>query len=164
MIRLQSYLAGRWQEAAGAGAPLKDPVSGEVVATAAGDGLDLAEALAFARDKGGPALRALTFAARAGLINALAGVLADNRERYNAIARANSGNTVIDAALDVDGGIGTLKYYASLGRKLGEAKILAEASDDQLTKDEAFRGRHIWTTIRGVAVHINAFNFPSWGL
>jgi 3,4-dehydroadipyl-CoA semialdehyde dehydrogenase len=164
MIRLQSYLAGRWQDGAGNGASLKDPVSGEVIATASGDGLDMKEALAFARDKGGPALRALSFTARAGLINAVAGVLADNRERYNAIALANSGNTAVDAALDVDGGIGTLKYYASIGRKLGETRILAEASDDQLTKDEAFRGRHIWTTSARVAVHINAFNFPSWGL
>ncbi|KIL97664.1 Benzaldehyde dehydrogenase [Paramagnetospirillum magnetotacticum MS-1] len=164
MIRLQSYLAGRWQDGAGSGAQLKDPVSGEVLATASGDGLDMAEALAHARTKGGPVLRALSFAARAGLINAVAGVLAENRERYNSIALANSGNTALDAALDVDGGIGTLKYYASIGRKLGEAHLLAEATDDQLTKDEAFRGRHIWTTIQGVAVHINAFNFPSWGL
>ncbi|ARJ66613.1 phenylacetic acid degradation bifunctional protein PaaZ [Magnetospirillum sp. ME-1] len=164
MIRLQSYLAGRWQDGAGSGAQLKDPVSGEVLATASGDGLDMAEALAHARTTGGPALRALTFAQRAGLINAVAGVLAENRERYNSIALANSGNTAVDAALDVDGGIGTLKYYASIGRKLGEARILAEASDDQLTKDEAFRGRHIWTSSAQVAVHINAFNFPSWGL
>lgn len=164
MIRVQSYLAGRWQEGRGEGARLVDPVSGEVIATAAGDGLDMAAALAFAREKGGPALRALSFAARAELINKVAGVLAANRERYNAVALANSGNTAIDAALDVDGGIGTLKYYASLGRKLGEARLLVEATDDQLTKDEAFRGRHVWTTVRGVAVHINAFNFPSWGL
>lgn len=164
MIRLQSYLAGRWLDGAGSGAQLKDPVSGEVLASTSGDGLDMAEALAYARDKGGPALRALSFAGRAGLINALAGVLAENRERYNAVALANSGNTAVDAGLDVDGGIGTLKYYASIGRKLGEARLLAEATDDQLTKDEAFRGRHVWTSNRGVAVHINAFNFPSWGL
>jgi 3,4-dehydroadipyl-CoA semialdehyde dehydrogenase len=164
MIRVQSYLAGRWQEGRGEGARLVDPVSGETIATAAGDGLDMAEALAFARTKGGPALRAMTFAARAELINKVAGVLAANRERYNAVALANSGNTAIDAALDVDGGIGTLKYYASLGRRLGEARLLLEAGDDQLTKEEAFRGRHVWTTVRGAAVHINAFNFPSWGL
>lgn len=164
MIRLQSYLAGAWRDGKGEGAQLKDPVSGDVIATASGDGLDMAEALTHAREVGGPALRGLTFAQRAGLINAVAGVLAENRERYNAVAAANSGNTAMDAALDVDGGIGTLKYYASVGRKLGEAKILTEASDDQLTKDEAFRGRHIWTSSARVAVHINAFNFPSWGL
>ncbi|OAN52244.1 phenylacetic acid degradation bifunctional protein PaaZ [Paramagnetospirillum marisnigri] len=164
MIRLQSYLAGRWQDGSGPGAQLTDPVTGEELATASGDGLDLAEALDFARAKGGPALRALTFAARAGLINAVAGVLAENRERYNAIALANSGNTAMDAMLDVDGGIGTLKYYASLGRKLGEVHTLVEAGSDQLSKDENFRSIHLWTTVHGAAVHINAFNFPSWGL
>jgi len=164
MIRLQSYLAGRWQDGTGPGTPLKDPVTGEVLATASGDGLDMAEALDYGRSRGGPALRALTFAGRAGLINAAAGVLAENRERYNAIALANSGNTAGDAMLDVDGGIGTLKYYASLGRKLGEVHTLAEAGMDQLSKDENFRAMHLWTTICGVAVHINAFNFPSWGL
>ena len=164
MIRLQSYLAGRWQDGAGPGTPLKDPVTAEVLATASGDGLDMAEALDFGRTKGGPALRALTFAQRAGLINAVAAVLTENRDRYNAIAQANSGNTAGDAMLDVDGGIGTLKDYASLGRKLGEVHTLTEAGGDQLSKDENFRSLHLWTTVNGVAVHINAFNFPSWGL
>ena len=102
MIRLQSYLAGRWQDGTGPGTPLKDPVTGEVLATASGDGLDMAEALDYGRSSGGPALRALTFAGRAGLINALAGVLAENRERFNAIAQANSGNTAGAAMLDLD--------------------------------------------------------------
>ncbi len=164
MIRLQSYLAGRWQDGSGAGTQLRDPVSGVVLALACGDGLDTAQALDFARATGGPALRAMTFAQRAGLINAVAGVLTANRERYNAIAQANSGNTAADSMLDVDGGIGTLKYYASLGRKLGEVHTLTEAGLDQLSKDEAFRSLHLWTTLHGVAVHINAFNFPSWGL
>jgi 3,4-dehydroadipyl-CoA semialdehyde dehydrogenase len=164
MIRLQSYLSGCWQDGTGIGAKLVNPVSLETIATASGDGLNLAAALDHARAVGGPALRALTFAQRAGLINAVAGVLAENRDRYNAIALANSGNTPMDAALDVDGGIGTLKYYASLGRKLGEVKTLAEAGQDQLTKDENFKAMHLWTTVHGVAVHINAFNFPSWGL
>ncbi|TAN59919.1 MAG: 3,4-dehydroadipyl-CoA semialdehyde dehydrogenase [Magnetospirillum sp.] len=164
MIRLQSYLAGCWQDGSGPGTKLTDPVTAEVVATASGDGLDMAQALEHARAKGGPALRALTFAQRGALINAVAAVLTENRDRYNAIALANSGNTVGDAMLDVDGGIGTLKYYASLGRKLGEVHTLTEAGGDQLSKDENFRSLHLWTTNPGVAVHINAFNFPSWGL
>lgn len=164
MMRLQSYLAGRWQDGAGAGTQLSDPVTGETLATASGDGLNMAEALEHGRAKGGPALRALTFAQRAALINEVAAVLTENRDRYNAIALANSGNTAMDAMLDVDGGIGTLKYYASIGRKLGEVHTLVEAGGDQLSKDENFRSLHLWTTIHGVAVHINAFNFPSWGL
>ena len=164
MIRLQSYLAGRWQDGAGTGTLLSDPVTAEVLASASGDGLDMAEALDHGRAKGGPALRALSFAARAGLLTAVAAVLSENRERYNAIALANSGNTAMDAMLDVDGGIGTLKYYASLGRRLGEVQTLTEAGTDQLSKDENFRSLHLWTTNHGIAVHINAFNFPSWGL
>ena len=164
MIRLQSYLAGHWQDGSGTGTPLTNPMTGEMLATASGDGLDMAKALNYARTQGGPALRALTFAGRAGLINAVAAVLTENRERYNAIALANSGNSPKDAMLDVDGGIGTLKYYASLGRKLGEVHTLTEAGSDQLSKDETFRAIHLWTTNSGVAVHINAFNFPSWGL
>ncbi len=164
MMRLQSYLAGRWQDGAGAGTQLSDPVTGETLATASGDGLNMAEALEHGRAKGGPALRALTFAQRAALINEVAAVLTENRDRYNAIALANSGNTAMDAMLDVDGGIGTLKYYASIGRKLGEVHTLVEAGGDQLSKDENFRSLHLWTTVHGVAVHINAFNFPSWGL
>jgi len=164
MIRLQSYLAGRWQDGAGEGTALRDPATAQVLARASGDGLDLAAALEHARAKGGPALRALSFAQRAGLINAVAAILGENRDRYNDIARANSGNSPGDAMLDVDGGIGTLKYYASLGRKLGEVHTLADSGGDQLGKDAAFRSMHLWTTNHGVAVHINAFNFPSWGL
>ncbi|RAU23035.1 3,4-dehydroadipyl-CoA semialdehyde dehydrogenase [Paramagnetospirillum kuznetsovii] len=164
MIRLQSYLAGRWQDGNGPGTKLVDPVTAETLASASGDGLNMAEALDHARAKGGPALRALTFAGRAALINEVAGVLTENRERYNALSLANSGTTAHDTMLDVDGGIGTLKYYASIGRKLGEVHTLAEAGIEQMNKDENFRGMHLWTTVRGVAVHINAFNFPSWGL
>ncbi len=163
-MRLQSYLAGRWQDGSGPGSALVDPVTGATVAVASGDGLDLAEALAYARDTGGPALRAMSFAERAKLLADIAAVLVENRDRYAEIALQNSGNTAGDAAFDIDGGIGTLKYYAGLGRKLGDARTLVEASSDQLTKDEAFRAIHLWTPVQGVAVHINAFNFPSWGL
>jgi 3,4-dehydroadipyl-CoA semialdehyde dehydrogenase len=163
-MRLQSYLSGTWQDGSGPGVALIDPVTGEELARASGDGMDLAAALDFARTKGGPALRAMSYVRRAQMLADIAATLAENRDAYNQIALRNSGNTVGDAAFDVDGGIGTLKYYAGIGRKLGEGRFLAEAGGDQLTKDENFRGIHIWTPIEGVAVHINAFNFPSWGL
>lgn len=163
-MRLQSFLAGRWQDGAGDGTVLRDPVNGEELARASADGLDVDEALSYAREKGGPALRALTFAERAGLIADVAATLVANRDKYGEIALKNSGNTAADAAMDIDGGIGTLKYYAGLGRRLGETRLLAEDGSDQLTRDENFRAAHIWTPVRGVAVHINAFNFPSWGL
>lgn len=163
-MRLRSHLSGRWQDGAGAGTPLLDPVTGEELARASGDGLDLASALDFARAVGGPALRALTFAERAGLLAGIAATLTENRARYADIALRNSGSTAADAAFDIDGGIGTLKYYASLGRKLGDRRALVEPGDEQPTRDENFRALHLWTPVRGVAVHINAFNFPSWGL
>lgn len=160
-MRLNSFLAGRWQDGVGDGTLLRDPVTGETLASASGDGLDLGAALDHARRVGGAALRALTFAERGALLAAVAGVLVANRERYADIALRNSGNTAADAAVDIDGGIGTLKYYAGLGRKLGDVRLLADTGSEQLTRDEAFRAIHMWTPVPGVAVHINAFNFPS---
>ena len=105
-----------------------------------------------------------TYAERAKLLGAVADVLVANRARYEEIAIANSGNTKIDAAIDIDGGIGTLKYYARLGAPLGDAKALLDDKPVRLAKAENFQAIHLLTPRRGVAVHINAFNFPSWGL
>lgn len=163
-MRLTSYLNGRWQDGTGEGSALRDPVTGETLAHASAEGLDLAEGLTWARATGGPALRAMTYGQRAAMLRAIADVLTANREAYGEIALRNSGNTAVDAAMDIDGGIGTLKYYASIGKRLGDARLLMEAGSDQLAKDEAFRAAHIWTPVHGVAVCINAFNFPSWGL
>ena len=101
------------------------PVSGEMIATASAKGVDLRRALAFARKQGQGALRALNYAARAKLLGAVADALTANRAKYEGIAIANSGNTKVDAAIDIDGGIGTLKYYARLGAGLGEAQHAA---------------------------------------
>ena len=98
------------------------------------------------------------------MLGAVADVLIANRARYEEIAIANSGNTKIDAAIDIDGGIGTLKYYARLGASLGEAKALLDDKPVRLAKAENFQAIHLLTARHGVAVHINAFNFPSWGL
>ncbi len=127
-------------------------------------GLDLKAALDHARKRGGPALRALSFAERAKLIGAVADVLVANRAKYEEIAIANSGNTKIDAAIDIDGGIGTLKYYARLGGSLGAATFLLDEKPVRLAKAENFQAIHLLAPRHGVAVHINAFNFPSWGL
>jgi 3,4-dehydroadipyl-CoA semialdehyde dehydrogenase len=161
---LESYLAGRWARGEGVETELIDPTNGAVLATASAKGLDLAGALEFARSCGGAALGALCYAERAKLLSAVADVLAANRARYEKIAIANSGNTKIDAAIDIDGGIGTLKYYARLGAPLGEAKTLLDAEPVRLAKAENFQAIHLLVLRHGVAVHINAFNFPSWGL
>ena len=161
--RLESYLAGQWSRGEGVETELIDPVSGTVLATASARGLDLDAALAYARNHG-EGLRALTYAERARLLGAVADVLTANRARYEAIAVANSGNTRGDAAIDIDGGIFTLKYYARLGAGLGDARLLLDDKPVRLAKAENYQAVHVLAPRRGAAIHINAFNFPSWGL
>lgn len=164
MIRLQSFINGAWRDGAGDGRPFGNPVTGEALGVIDSTGLDMKSALDFARTQGGAALRAMTFAQRGALLDAIAGALTAKRASYDDIARLNSGNTKRDAAIDVDGGIGTLKYYARLGKSLSDMKYLIEDGQDQLNRDGTFFVRHVWSTRPGVAVCINAFNFPSWGL
>jgi 3,4-dehydroadipyl-CoA semialdehyde dehydrogenase len=161
---LESYLSGRWVRGDGVETRLVDPVKGDELATASAKGADLKGALAFARREGQGGLRNLGYAERAKLIGAVADVLTANRARYEEIAIANSGNTKTDAAIDIDGGIGTLKYYARLGAPLGAARTLLDEKPIRLAKAENYQAIHLMVPRRGVAVHINAFNFPSWGL
>ncbi|HTI87490.1 MAG TPA: 3,4-dehydroadipyl-CoA semialdehyde dehydrogenase [Alphaproteobacteria bacterium] len=163
-MKLASYVSGRWVEGSDQGTALIDPVLGTELARASTTGVDVGAALAFARDKGGAALRDMTFAQRGALIKGIADVLTAKRDSYFAIAQANSGNTKIDGAIDIDGGIGTLKYIARLGETLGAAKYLKDGKLERLSRDEAFQAMHVSVPIRGVGIHINAFNFPSWGL
>ena len=163
-MRLESYVEGRWVAGSGNGRPLHNPVTGEVVGHADATGIDIPAALAFARETGGAALAALTFAERGKLLKTIADILTTHREKYGEIARINSGNTAADAAIDIDGGIGTLRYYAKLGQSLGANATIIEAGEDQLAREPVFFARHLWTTRPGVAVQINAFNFPSWGM
>ncbi len=161
---LESYLSGRWMRGEGVETRLVDPVNGDELATVSAKGADLDGALAFARKQGQAGLRPLSYAERGKLIGAIADVLAANRPRYEEIAIANSGNTKTDAAIDIDGGIGTLKYYARLGAGLGEAHTLLDEKPVRLAKAENYQAIHLMLPRRGVAIHINAFNFPSWGL
>ncbi len=161
---LESYLSGQWSRGQGVETTLVDPVSGAALATASAKGLDLKGALDHARKQGQGSLRGLTYGERAKLVGAVADVLVANRARYEAIAIANSGNTKADAAVDIDGGIGTLKYFARLGSGLGEARALLDEKPVRLAKAENFAAIHLMLPRRGAAIHINAFNFPSWGL
>src|SRR5262249_55750141 len=122
--RLESYMCGGWARGEGAETTLVDPVTGASLATASAQGIDFAAALRFAREAGQAGLRNLSYGERAKLLGAVADVLVANRGRYEAIAIANSGNTKSDAAIDIDGGIGTLKYYARLGAGLAGAQVL----------------------------------------
>ncbi len=163
-MKLASYVGGKWVEGSDAGSPLVDPVTGEELARASTTGIDIGAAMAYARQTGGPALRAMTFAERAGLLKAIADALTARRDSYFPLALANSGNTKVDASIDIDGGIGTIKYFARLGESLGAAKVLKDGRFERLAKDEAFQAMHLSVPLAGVAVHINAFNFPSWGM
>jgi 3,4-dehydroadipyl-CoA semialdehyde dehydrogenase len=161
---LESYLSGKWTRGDGVETNLTDPVHGTVLATASARGVDIAAGLDYARQHGGPALRTLTFAQRARLIGEVADVLVKNRANYEQIAVANSGNTRVDAAIDIDGGIGTLKYYARLAAPLGDKRALVEDKPVRLSKAENYQAMHMLSPRHGAAIHINAFNFPSWGL
>ncbi|HME31597.1 MAG TPA: 3,4-dehydroadipyl-CoA semialdehyde dehydrogenase [Terriglobales bacterium] len=161
---LQSYLGGKWQAGAERGAPLVNPCDGAVLAWASSKGLDLKAALEYSRNVGGPELRKQSYAQRAELLGKIADLLATRRDEWYEVARKNSGNTKADAAIDVDGSIGTIKYFAKLGTKLGDAHMLRDGAPTRLARDQNFQGLHIGVPLEGVAVHINAFNFPAWGL
>lgn len=163
-IQLKSFLGGRWQAGGGAGQSLLNPSTGEVLAQASTQGLDFAEAVQFARAEGGPALRALTFAARGALLEQLAQVVNDAREELIALGVSNAGNTRSDAKFDIDGAAATLNFYADLGAKLGEVKALPDGEGVALGRSARLYGQHVLVPRAGVAVHINAFNFPAWGM
>ncbi len=164
MKTLASHLTGAWIAGDGPAATLVNPTTEEPIAVAHGRGLDFAAALAFARDRGGPALRALTFAERGALCAALAKAIHGAREELIALAVANGGNTRGDAKFDIDGAAGTLAHYGELGAKLGAVRVLADGEPVQIGRTARLVGQHAWVPRPGVAVLINAFNFPAWGL
>ena len=161
---LANHIAGRWQNGSGQGTTLLDPVLGTALVRVDDTGLDLPAAFAFARETGGKALRALSYAQRAKLLADVAAVLQAHRDAYYEISTANSGTVKNDTAVDVDGGIYTLSQYAKWGAALGDAHHLVDGNAVSLAKDGAFQSQHIQVPTRGVALFINAFNFPSWGL
>ncbi len=161
---LYNYVSGQWVSGKGAGTALHDPVLGTELVRVDASGLDLAAAFAFARHQGGNALRALTYAQRAAMLGAAAKVLQANRDAYYDISTANSGTVKNDTAVDVDGGIYTLGTYAKMGESLGDVHFMHDGEPARLAKDPLFQSQHVLTPTRGVALFINAFNFPSWGL
>ena len=161
---LPNFLGGQWHTGSGAGTPLMDPVLGTELARVSSAGLDLAEGFRFAREQGGQALRAMSYGERAGLLAAIVKVLQAHRDAYYEIATANSGTTAKDSAVDIDGGIFTLGYYAKQGEALGSARALLDGERIRMGKDPVFQTQHVLQPTHGVALFINAFNFPSWGL
>lgn len=167
MVRLKSYLAGQWFDGTGTPAVLVDPATEAPLAEATSAGADFAAALDFARTVGFPALQALSFAERAALLRDVAKLFHAHREELLDLAQQNGGATRGDAKFDVDGAIGTLSAYAGVGeglaKRAGDRRFLFDGEAIQLTRSPRFVGQHLWTPRPGVAVHINAFNFPAWG-
>ena len=161
---LSNFVAGRWQAGTGAGATLFDPVLGTELVRVDATGLDLAAAFAYAREQGGAALRALSYRERAAMLAAVGKVLQSHRDAYYEIATANSGTVKNDSAVDIDGGLFTLATYAKIGDGLGDRRHLLDGDMARLAKDPLFQSQHLLVPTRGVALFINAFNFPSWGL
>ncbi|MDT8916144.1 phenylacetic acid degradation bifunctional protein PaaZ [Amycolatopsis sp. PS_44_ISF1] len=163
MVLLRSYVSGGWHTASGTGVPLHDAATGEEVARVSSDGVDFAAALDHGRTVGGPALRELTFHQRAALLKALASHLREHREELYALS-ARTGSTLGDSKFDIDGGIGVLFSYASKGkRELPNDTVYVDGAVEPLSKGGTFVAQHIATPLHGVAVQINAFNFPVWG-
>ncbi|MBO1074105.1 phenylacetic acid degradation bifunctional protein PaaZ [Roseomonas marmotae] len=164
VLTLQSYAENRWV-APGAGAvEIPSAVDGRVIATASSAGVDFGAMVRHARQVGGPALRALTFHQRAEMLKRLAVHLTERKEALYELSY-DTGATRRDSWIDIDGGIGTLFAYASRGRKeLPSERFVLDGAFEPLSKNGSFVGAHIMTPLHGVAVHVNAFNFPCWGM
>jgi oxepin-CoA hydrolase/3-oxo-5,6-dehydrosuberyl-CoA semialdehyde dehydrogenase len=163
MAPLASYVSGAWHVPRDEGAPLYDAVTGTEIARISSSGVDFRAALDHGRRVGGPVLREMTFHQRAALLKALASELRGHREELYDLS-LRTGATLNDARFDVDGGIGVLFSYSSKGRReLPDDTVYVEGGLEPLSKTGGFAGQHVCTPLRGVAVQINAFNFPVWG-
>jgi len=162
--QLKSYVAGGWYAGDRDVRSLRDATTGQVVAEASSVGIDFAAMLTYAREVGGPALRRLTFHERAAILKQLAQHLSGLKEEFYALSFA-TGATRADSWIDIDGGIGTLFAYASRGvRELPNDHVCIDGDVERLSKQGTFVGLHICTPLTGAAIHINAFNFPVWGM
>ncbi len=164
MTTLGNYALGEWHQGTGRTADLIHAVSGEKIGEASSGGLDFAAMTDYARTVGGPAMRRLTFHQRALMLKALAQYLMERKETFYALSAA-TGATRSDSWVDIEGGIGTLFAYSSRGRReFPNETFHVEGPVEPLSKGGSFVGRHICVPLEGVAIHINAFNFPVWGM
>ncbi len=164
MLTLKSFIGGGWQAGDGKTAVLLNPATEEPLAETGTGGIDFAAALDYARTVGGPALRAMTFSERAELLQGVYDALFANREEFIELSIANGGNTRNDAKFDVDGATSTLLAYVDIGNRLGDRQIINDGQTEQIGRTPRYAGKHIYTTMHGAAVHVNAFNFPAWGM
>jgi len=163
-ITLQNYALDEWKTAAGDLSEVRSAITGETVALTGSQGLDFEAMLAHGRDIGGPALRAMTFHQRAVMIKALAQAIIERKEELYEISY-QTGATRTDSWIDIEGGAGTLFTTSSKGwRELPDDTILIDGAVEPIGKRGTFIGQHVYTSLQGVALHINAFNFPVWGM
>tara|TARA_R110002020_G_scaffold34066_32_gene103926 strand:+ start:3369 stop:5402 length:2034 start_codon:yes stop_codon:yes gene_type:complete len=164
LINVHSYLAGQWLAADDGARNIASAVTGEPLAIAGQARLDTQSMIDFARTKGGPALRAMSFHDRARMLKALALELGKFKDELYALSYT-TGATKPDSMIDIDGGIGTMLVYASKGRReMPDGHIYVDGELEMLSRNGTFVGQHVATSLHGVAVHINAFNFPVWGM
>jgi oxepin-CoA hydrolase / 3-oxo-5,6-dehydrosuberyl-CoA semialdehyde dehydrogenase len=164
MRALESYVEGAWHRAPDTGTVVASAVTGEPIAQISSEGIDFGGVLAHARTVGGPALRRLTFHQRAGMLKALGQYLLEQKDELYALS-TSTGATRADSWIDIEGGVGVLLSYASQGRRdLPNATLVVDGDADVLAKDGSFLGLHLLVPLEGAAVHINAFNFPCWGM
>ncbi|MFY9352499.1 MAG: phenylacetic acid degradation bifunctional protein PaaZ [Sphingobium sp.] len=163
-ITLLNYAADTWVEGEGKLDDVRSAVTGEVVARTGSGGIDFKAMLDHARTVGGPALRAMTFHERARTIKALATAIMDRKEELYALSWS-TGATRMDSWIDIEGGAGTLFTTSSKGRReLPDDVVLIDGAMEPIGKRGTFVGQHVYTSLQGAAVHINAFNFPVWGM
>lgn len=163
MIDLKSYIQGEWRVGSADWATLVNPSTEESVARTSTAGFAFGEMVSFARTHGLPALAAMTFRERGEMLRALSKAIHAHRDELLGLGIQNGGNTRSDAKFDVDGASGTLMAYADLGVSLGDRTTLVDGEAIQLGRSARLFGQHIYSSRPGVAVHINAFNFPAWG-
>lgn len=163
MSKLENYILGKWITGDGDGQALFNAVTGEQIATASTKGIDFKALLEYARAKGSPALRKMTFHERGLMLRSLALHLRNHLDRFYQISY-QTGATKADSWVDIEGGIGNLFSYASLRRKFPDEAYCLDGEQHVLGKTGSFMGHHLLLPKEGVAVHINAFNFPVWGM
>ncbi|GGX68551.1 bifunctional aldehyde dehydrogenase/enoyl-CoA hydratase [Tateyamaria omphalii] len=162
--KINSFAAGEWVGPGSGARLIESAVTGEVIAEAGNNALDVQAMLDHARNIGGPKLRAMTFHDRARMLKALALKLGEQKQKLYDLS-FSTGATQADNQIDIDGGIGTMFVFASKGRReMPDSRVYLDGEVEQLSRDGTFLGQHICTSLQGVAVHINAFNFPVWGM
>ena len=161
---IHSLACGQWVPPGPGAREIRSAISGEVIALAGGEGPDFGAMLDHARGTGGPALRAMGFHDRARMLKALALHLNERKAQLYELA-FDTGATRSDSHIDIDGGIGTLFVFASKGRReMPDSRIFVDGNPEQLSRGGSFLGLHVCTPLQGAAVHVNAYNFPVWGM